>query len=165
VFLQGVQGRTALEAGLILLPQGVLIAVFAPVAGRLTASVGARVPIAAGMALSALGFLALVRLEADTSPVVAGLGFGLLGIGTGLALPAMTVTALGAARVGAAGMASAIHQASRQLGQTLGVAVLGTIVFSHGDLVAGLHAALLASAVAVALTGVVVTRMVAGAKT
>lgn len=161
VFLQGVQGRSALEAGLVLLPQGVLIAAFAPVAGRLTAGVGARVPILAGMLVAAVGFLLLLRLHDDSPVATAAVGYGVLGIGTGLALPAMTATAVGAARVGGAGMASAIHQASRQLGQTFAVAILGTVVFSHADLVEGLHVALAASAVAVAAVGVLVTRMVA----
>lgn len=160
VFLQSVQDRSALEAGLVLLPQGALTAAFAPVAGRLTASVGARVPIAAGMAIATAGFLALLRLEPGTSLPATCWAFGLLGIGTGLALPPMTAVALSSARAGAAGMASAIHQASRQLGQTFAVAVLGTIVLSHGDLVAGLHRALLVAAVAIAVAGVAVTRMV-----
>jgi hypothetical protein len=43
--------------------------------------------------------------------------------GTGIALPVTTVTAPGAAPVEQAGMASAIHNASRQLGQTFGVAL------------------------------------------
>lgn len=160
IFLQQVQGRSAAQAGLCLLPQGALTAALAPVAGRLTARVGARVPIVAGMTIATLGFLALVRLQPDSSLPATAWGFGLLGAGTGLALPPMTAVALSAARTGAAGMASAIHQASRQLGQTLGVAVLGTVVFSNAVYVDGLHTSLLVAAAAVAVTGFVVARMI-----
>ena len=161
VFLQQVQGRSALEAGLCLLPQGLTTAACAPLAGRMTAAVGPRPPILAGMALIAAAVLALVRLEPDTPVSQFWWLFALLGTGTGLALPAMTVTALSAAPARRAGMASALHNASRQLGQTFAVAILGTVILARAgaaadsgriapggvaDWMAGLHLALLLSA-------------------
>ena len=171
VFFQQIQGRSALEAGLCLLPQGLMTAFCAPLAGRVTGAVGPRPPIVAGMGLVALAVLALVRLEADTP--VSGFWwlFALLGMGTGIALPAMTVTALAAAPARRAGMASALHNASRQLGQTFGVAILGTVILAHagaaGDSgriapagvaswIAGLHVALVVAALSVALAGVAI---------
>lgn len=171
VFFQSVQGRSALEAGLCLLPQGALTALCAPLTGRITARTGPRAPILAGMAVVAVAVLALVRLEPDTPITEVWWAFALLGVGTGIALPAMTVTALGAAPVERAGMASAIHNASRQLGQTFGVALLGTIILARAgeaadasvlkgalatDWVAGLHFALVAAAAAVVLATVAV---------
>jgi DHA2 family methylenomycin A resistance protein-like MFS transporter len=89
--------------------------------------------------------------------------FALVGAGAGLCLTPMTATAVSAVEPARAGMASAIHNALRQLGQVLGVAVLGALVFAPpldgargvGRLrgadadafVHGLHAALLLSGV------------------
>jgi DHA2 family methylenomycin A resistance protein-like MFS transporter len=139
----------------------------APLGGRAAARVGARAPILAGMAISCVAVLALLRLEAGTPFSGMWWPFALLGVGAGIALPPMTVTALGAAPAAKAGMASAIHNASRQLGQTLGVAALGTIILaragdgaSDGAWVDGLHAAVLAAAAALALATLAITRLV-----
>ena len=183
VYFQQIQGRSALEAGLCLLPQGALTMLCAPLAGRLTARHGPRPPVLAGMALAAIAILALLRLEPGTPIAEVGWAFALLGVGTGLALPAMTVTALASAPAEQAGMASAVHNASRQLGQTFGVAILGTIILAHaGDAaekgaltgalavkwVDGLHLALLASAgallVAALAAGFLIPRGVQGAR-
>jgi DHA2 family methylenomycin A resistance protein-like MFS transporter len=175
VFFQQVQGRSALQAGLCLLPQGAFTAVCAPLAGRLTARYGPRPPVLVGMTVSAVACLAFLRLQPGTPYAEMWWAFALLGVGTGLALPPMTVTAISAVRARDAGMASAIHNASRQLGQTFGVAVLGTIILARvGDevqggtltgtvataWVAGLHAALLVAAAALAVAAVVITALV-----
>lgn len=130
VFLQQVQGRSALEAGLVSLPQGALIVVCAPLATRVAQRTGPRAPILWGFALAGLAFADLLRLQPDTSTLDVTVAFAVLGLGTGLALPSMTVTALSCAPEGRAGMASAIHNASRQLGQTFAVALLGTVIFA-----------------------------------
>lgn len=159
IYFQQIQGRSALEAGLCLLPQGLLTALCAPLA----------IPILAGMAMAAIAVLALVRLEPATPIGDVWWAFALFGAGAGIALPPMTVTALAAAPAEQAGMASAIHNASRQLGQTFGVAVLGTIILAYageaadrevltgavaGEWVEGLHVALVVSAVGLAATAV-----------
>ena len=169
VFLQQVQERSALETGLWLLPMGALTAACALPAGRLTARTGARTPILAGLATACAGFVGLLGLEPQSSFGEAWWALALLGVGTGLALPPMTATAVSAAGLAQAGMASAIHNASRQVGQTFAVAVLGTILFARaGDVAAhepltpagaaawadGLHRALGVAAASVALAAV-----------
>jgi DHA2 family methylenomycin A resistance protein-like MFS transporter len=171
VFLQQVQGRSAIEAGLCLLPQGALTAIAGPLAGRLVARLGPRPPMLTGMALGCAAFVLLLRLEVDSSMVQVWLPFALLGLGIGLALPAMTVTALAAVPPTQTGMASAVHNASRQLGQTLSVAALGTIILgvagdqAEGDRLAGaaadawlhgLHTAMGVTAASLALAGVAI---------
>ena len=175
IFLQQIQGRSALEAGLCLLPQGLMTAACAPLAGRVTAAVGPKPPILAGMGLVAVAVLALVRLDVGTPVAEFWWLFALLGMGTGIALPAMTVTALSAAPARRAGMASALHNASRQLGQTFGVAVLGTVILAHAgtaaesgriepagvsDWIGGLHVALVMAAVGVALAAVAIAFLI-----
>ena len=160
IFLQDGQGRSALEAGLWILPQGALTAMSAPIAGRLVARYGPKPPILAGLAATTAGFLALLGLDTATTLPEAWATFAVIGIGTGLALPPMTVIALGAARPQEAGMASAIHNASRQLGQTFAVAILGTIVFAHASYVDGLHAAIAVTAAGLAIVGLVLAVLV-----
>lgn len=160
IFLQEQQDRTALETGLMLLPQGALTAAGAPVAGRMVNRFGARVPILVGLAVTTVGFLALLRFDESTSLLDAWWTFALVGLGTGLAMPPMTVIALAAAPAARAGMASAIHNASRQLGQTFAVAVLGTIVFSQAAYLDGLHAALAVTAAGLLATGVLLAVLV-----
>ena len=112
------------------------------------------------MAATTAGFVALLRLDADTTLLGAWPIFAIIGIGTGLALPPMTVIAVSAARPEETGMASAIHNASRQLGQTFAVAVLGTILFAHADYLEGLHAALAVTAAGLAFVGVLLAVLV-----
>ena len=130
-YFQQVQGRGPVEAGLCVLPLGAGVALGAPVAGRLIGRLGVRAPMCLGLALGGLAMLGLLRLEPGTE--VAGIwwDFVVLGLGAGLALPPMTATAVGAVRPARAGMASAVHNALRQVGQALGVAVLGAIVFAQ----------------------------------
>lgn len=175
VYFQQIQGRSALEAGLCLLPQGAMTALCAPLSGRITARVGTRAPILTGMAMACLAVLALLRLGPDTSIVELGWALALFGAGAGIALPPMTITALAAAPAAQTGMASAIHNASRQLGQTFGVAVLGAIILTHVgdagadgllrgglalDWIEGLHVALVTAAAALGLTAVAIARLV-----
>lgn len=170
VFFQQVQDRSALAAGLCLLPQGALVALCAPFAGRLTARIGARTPMLAGMACATTGVLVLLPIAPSSSIAALAGGLALTGMGLGLALPAMTVTALATAPPERTGMASALHNASRQLGQTFGVAVLGTVLLARAgdvprgrlsgaaalDFVAGLHLALAVAAAGLAVAGLAV---------
>ena len=83
-----------------------------------------------------------------------------LGAGAGIALPATTATAVAAVAATRAGMASAIHNAGRQVGATLGVATLGSIVTAHADYADGLSIALLVATVALLATAAVTVRLV-----
>jgi DHA2 family methylenomycin A resistance protein-like MFS transporter len=160
LFFQAVQGRSALAAGLALLPQGLAIVVIAPVAGRLTGRLGPRIPMLGGLALQAAGLLLLVGVERSSGVADLAWRFAVLGAGAGLALPAMTVTAVSSVPAARTGMASAIHNASRQLGGTLGVAVLGSVVFGAAGFVDGLRAAMVLSAVLLGLGALVVLALV-----
>ncbi len=162
-FFQQIQGRSALESGFCLLPLGLAVMLVAPVAGRLTPRLGARLLMLGGLGAAGAATLLMLRLEPDLGYQAIWWNVALVGVGTGMALPPMTVTALSAVDPARTGMASAVHNASRQVGQTLGVAVLGTIIAAHAgegadggrvlrglaaqEWVAGLHVALLVAAV------------------
>lgn len=175
-FFQQIQGRSALESGFCLLPLGLAVMLVAPVAGRLTPRLGARVLMLGGLAVAGAATLLMLRLEPDLGYGAIWWNVALVGIGTGMALPPMTVTALSTVEPARTGMASAVHNASRQVGQTLGVAVLGTIIAAHAGegadggralrglaaerWVDGLHVALIVAAVLLAVVAAAVAALV-----
>ncbi|MEU7835354.1 MFS transporter [Nonomuraea sp. NPDC049129] len=128
LYLQDVLGYSALHAGLLTLPMAGLTVVCAPLSGRIVGGAGPRVPlIVAGGAMS-VSALILTGLTADTptwqliaSYVVFGLGFGMVNA-------PITNTAVSGMPSAQAGVAAAVASTSRQIGQALGVAVLGSLV-------------------------------------
>jgi DHA2 family methylenomycin A resistance protein-like MFS transporter len=129
-YFQQVQGRSALGAGLAVLPVGIGFFVGAPLSGRLVGRFGPRFPMVFGLLLCAAGMLGLVRLQTDSSIGSVWWDLAAVGLGGGLSLTPMTATAMAAVRAQRAGMASAIHNSMRQVGQALGVAVLGSLVYA-----------------------------------
>lgn len=129
-YFQQVQGRSALGAGLAVLPVGIGFFVGAPLSGRLVGRFGPRFPMVLGLLLCAAGMLGLVRLQTDSSIGSLWWDLAAVGLGGGLSLTPMTATAMAAVRAQRAGMASAIHNSMRQVGQALGVAVLGSLVYA-----------------------------------
>lgn len=165
-FLQTFRELSPLETGLALLPLGGAVALLAPVSGRLTARVRPRTLIAVGLLCSAVGAFALSRIGGDDSPADVWLALLALGAGAGIALPPTTSTAVSAAPAARTGMASAIHNAGRQVGATLGVAALGSIVIAHaadGTAAAyadGLSTALLVAAITLAAVAALTLRLI-----
>jgi DHA2 family methylenomycin A resistance protein-like MFS transporter len=84
----------------------------------------------AGLILCGGATLLLLRLHAHSSIATLWWNLLLVGLGAGLCLTPMTTTAVAAVGHQNAGMASAVHNAMRQFGQALGVAVLGALVYS-----------------------------------
>ncbi|MFE7901274.1 MFS transporter [Streptomyces sp. NPDC057424] len=130
LYLQNVRGLTALEAGLWMLPMAVPTFLCAPLAGRLVGSHGPRLPLlVAGFAMTASGTL-FAAFEAETSNVTLFAGYVLFGIGFGFVNAPITNTAVSGMPRAQAGVAAAVASTSRQLGQTLGVAVVGAVLAS-----------------------------------
>lgn len=132
-FLQTFRDLTALEAGLAISPVGLGILVAAPLSGRLTARFSQSVMIVSGSLVFGVGVALLSGAAADATALDLLPALLLVGLGSGFALPATTVTAIGAVPQERTGMASALHNAGRQLGATLGIAVLGSIVVAHAS--------------------------------
>lgn len=130
-FLQDVQGYTAFEAGLRTLPVSVGMFVVAPLVGRLTAHVGPRLPIVLGGLLVATSLFLVTGLEPDTSYATLWWQVALFGIGCGFMLTPLTAAVLSATPQERAGLGSSILNTCRQVGITLGVAVLGAFVLQQ----------------------------------
>src|SRR5215470_9981300 len=130
-FFQSVQGYTPLEAGARTLPASLGIFVAATFAGRLTARLGPRLPIVLGGLLAALALFLLLGLAPDSSYASIWWIFGLWGVGIGLTLSPQTAAVLSGTPPQLAGLGSSVNNTSRQVGISLGVAVLGTFVLQQ----------------------------------
>jgi EmrB/QacA subfamily drug resistance transporter len=130
LYLQNVRGLNALEAGLWMLPMAAPTFLCAPLSGRLVGSRGPRLPLLiAGCAMTVSGVL-FAAFEAETSNATLLAGYVLFGIGFGFVNAPITNTAVSGMPRAQAGVAAAVASTSRQLGQTLGVAVVGAVLAS-----------------------------------
>ena len=123
LFLQDVQGRSALGAWMAILPAFGLLAVVAPLTGRLVGRIGPRGPMVAGLLVSAAG----LALLADDALLVASM---LWGLGLGLLTPAVVAAAMGAVHADRAGLAAAVNNTARQAGGAIGIAASGAVAGS-----------------------------------
>ncbi|MFE7354273.1 MFS transporter [Streptomyces sp. NPDC057543] len=128
LYLQNVRGLSALHAGLYMLPMAALTFVCAPLSGRLVGSRGPRLPLlVAGVAMTACGLM-FAALDAETDNVLLFTGYVLFGLGFGMVNAPITNTAVSGMPRSQAGVAAAVASTSRQVGGTLGVAVIGAVL-------------------------------------
>jgi EmrB/QacA subfamily drug resistance transporter len=127
LYLQDVRHLSPLHAGLMMLPPAMMILVFGPLSGRLVGARGARPSLVmAGIALT-ISALMLTGLTARTSYGHLVVVYIIFGLGFGLVNPPITNTAVSGMPPAQAGVAAAVASTSRQVGQTLGVAVIGAV--------------------------------------
>jgi EmrB/QacA subfamily drug resistance transporter len=137
IFLQGALGMTPLEAGLTMMPMSLTLMVVAPISGRLSDRIGARWILTTGLTLMTLGIV-LITSRVSTTTTWQPLLPALLvtGAGMGMTFAPMTAAAMSRVPPRIAGSASGILNTSRNIGQLLGIAVLGSVLQSR----LGLHA-------------------------
>ncbi|MBV8981549.1 MAG: MFS transporter [Acidimicrobiia bacterium] len=129
-YLQLVLGYSALGAAIRFLPMTPVMLLVAPRTPWLSERIGAHRVVAAGMTLTAIGFVLFAGLGPSTS--YAYLLVAILPFSTGLALTMspMTASIMSAVPARRAGAGSATNDATRELGAALGVAVLGSLAAS-----------------------------------
>ncbi|HUG14886.1 MAG TPA: DHA2 family efflux MFS transporter permease subunit [Thermomicrobiales bacterium] len=132
LFLQGTLGFTPIRAGLSLIPMSLTIMITAPLAGRLTDRVGARWILVTGLSLVTTGIL-LIIMQSSLDTTWQSLFPALLvtGAGMGLTFAPMTAAAMREVPPRISGSASGIINTTRNIGQVLGIAVLGSILQSR----------------------------------
>ena len=130
-YVQDVLGYSPLEAGVRFLPITLLSFFVAPIAGRLTGRVPARVLLGLGLILVGVGLLLMRGIELGDDWTTLLPGFLVAGVGIGLTNPAIASTAIGVVAPFRAGMASGISNTFRQVGIATGVAALGAIFQSR----------------------------------
>ncbi|MFJ1647153.1 MFS transporter [Streptomyces sp. NPDC088258] len=127
-FLQMVDGASATESGLLMLPMMGGIVVASVGSGRLITRTGRykRFPVLGG-ALSVLGMWLLSRLEVGTSRLECGVAQAVLGLGMGLVMPVIVLAVQNAVPPSDLGAATSATNYFRQIGGSVGAAVFGTL--------------------------------------
>ena len=160
-FLQSVQHRSALLAGLTVVPLFAPLAVMASVGGRITSRFGPRLPAASGLSVAASGLALLTRSGAHSGYADLLPAFPLWGTGCGLLTLAVVAATIAMVPAERSDLASAVNNTARQADGAIGIAVAGAVAGQPGDqarFLRGLHAVALgsaclyAAAVALALT-------------
>jgi EmrB/QacA subfamily drug resistance transporter len=142
IYMQQVLGYSPVEAGASFLPMTLLIILIAPRAGALTDRIGSRWLVGSGMTLLAVMLFYYTQLGAHESfwKILPGLLIG--GVGMGSTMTPLTAAAMSAVAVDKAGVGSAVLNSSRQVGGSLGIAVMGAIVSASSTYLSGFHDAL-----------------------
>jgi EmrB/QacA subfamily drug resistance transporter len=136
LYLQDARGLSPLHAGLYTLPMAGMTFVFAPISGRLVGRFGSRPSLLVGGLAIVAGALMLTSLSPTTATGELLGAYFVFGIGSGLLNPPITNTAVSGMPPAQAGVAAAVASTSRQVGMTLGVAVVGAV--AGGTVAAGL---------------------------
>ncbi len=128
LYLQDARGLSALDAGLYTLPLALANIIFAPLTGRLVARIGTRRPLLLASLGIGIGPLLLTGITPHTSLWLLLGAYVIFGAGLGLVNPPITNTAISGMPPAQAGVAGAIASSSRQVGSTIGIALVGAIV-------------------------------------
>ncbi|WP_411111133.1 MFS transporter [Streptomyces sp. c-19] len=133
-FLQMVEGATATESGLLMLPLMGGIVIASVVSGQLISRTGHyKIYPVAGGAVSVLGMWLLSRMDVDTPRLQHSLWQAVLGTGIGLVMPVLVLAVQNSVRPADLGTATSAHNYFRQIGGSVGAAVFGTLFASRLD--------------------------------
>ncbi|MFG3492874.1 MDR family MFS transporter [Streptomyces sp. NPDC047972] len=132
IFQQSVQGASATNSGLLLLPMLLSMMVVSLVVGRFTTSTGKYkiFPIVGG-ALMTVGLFLLSTMETDTSRLVSGVYMAVLGAGMGFLMQITMLVAQNSVEMKDMGVASSSTTLFRTLGSSFGVAIMGALFTSR----------------------------------
>ena len=172
LYIQNILGWTPTQAGASFLPMTILIIIVAPLAGKASDRIGSRWLMGAGMTLVGVSLLLYQRVGVDSTFWTLLPSMLLGGVGMAMTMSPMTAAAMSSVPVDKAGVGSGVLNSFRQLGGSLGIALMGAILASYvtasprspdgaQQFVNGLHAALLVAAAitfAAALVSVVLVR-------
>jgi EmrB/QacA subfamily drug resistance transporter len=128
LYMQNVLGYSAVQTGAAFLPLTLLVILVAPIAGRLSDRLGSRWLLSGGMLVISAQLLYFSRLGAHESywALVPAMMAG--GIGMASVMTPATAAALSGVPVDKAGVGSAVLNSSRQVGGSVGIALMGAIV-------------------------------------
>lgn len=130
-FFQLVQGYTALEAGVRTLPFAVATGITSPLSIVAMRRFGSKLVVTAGLALMAGGFVVASTAQADSPYLgVILLSMIMMAVGLGLTTGPATEAIMGALPTEQAGVGSAVNDTTREIGGTLGVAIVGSVFAS-----------------------------------
>ena len=128
LFVQGAMGGSATEAGVLLTPFLLGWVVMAVVGGRLMLTIGYRPTVLAGLTVLIISFGFLATFGRATPRWQLLTDMALMGSGMGLVMFALLITMQNSVGRGQLGIATSLNQFSRSIGQTVGVAIMGTVM-------------------------------------
>jgi EmrB/QacA subfamily drug resistance transporter len=129
-YLQLVKGYSALQAGVRTLPFALAMVAAAVTSPRVVRQIGTKLVVATGLVFMAGGFAVAATNDASTSYTVIATAMVLMGFGLGSAVAPATESIMSSLPRAKAGVGSAVNDTTREVGGTLGVAVLGSIMAS-----------------------------------
>lgn len=127
-FLQLVQGDTPLQSGIAVLPGAGGLLIASLISPRIAERIGTRITVVIGLMMVVAGLAGAAYLTADSAYWHIGGSLGLMGLGLGMVLPQATNGILASVPRERAGMGSAVNDGMSELGGSLGVAVLGSLL-------------------------------------
>ncbi|MDX3456313.1 MDR family MFS transporter [Streptomyces sp. ME02-8801-2C] len=132
LYQQSVQGASATNSGLLLLPMLAAMMVVSMIAGRVTTSTGKYkvFPVAGGVLLS-VGLYLLAQMDTDTSRLTSGLYMAVAGAGMGCLMQITMLVAQNSVEMKDMGVASSTTTLFRTLGSSFGVAIMGALFNSR----------------------------------
>lgn len=131
LFVQGVLGASATEAGTTLTPMMLGWVFTSVIGGRLLLRYSYRTLTIGGMAIFVTGAFMMARIRPDMSRLELAIALGLMGIGMGASIPSFLIAVQSTVARNVLGAATASLQFSRTIGGTIGVAALGTLLTSR----------------------------------
>jgi MFS transporter, DHA2 family, multidrug resistance protein len=129
-YMQAVLGYSALETGIRVLPVAVGMVLTSKLSVGLVQRLGTKAVVASGLATVAAALAMYTGFEVDTAYAQVATALFLMGSGMGLAMSPATEAIMGALPKSKAGIGSAMNDVVREVGGTLGVAVLGSFLSS-----------------------------------
>ena len=131
LYLQQDRGLSPVQAGLVTVPLAVMTTIASPLSGRIVGRRGPRLPLVVAGACLVIASAMLTEIDARTPIGWLVVAYVIFGLGFGFVNAPITNAAVSGMPRAQAGVAAAIATTSRQVGQTLGVAVVGALVGSH----------------------------------
>lgn len=131
LYLQNLQGYSAMQTGMILFPSAVATGITMPIGGRLFDKVGAKPVVIPGLIIMALATYFLSKISLETSSNVIILLTVLRGIGMGLSMMPSSTQGMNAIPKYLVGRASALSNVIRQVAGSLGITILTTIMANN----------------------------------
>ena len=163
LYFQRVRGYSGPVTGFAYLPLTATFIAVNLVNARMVARFGVRACMVGGFLVDALGFALLLTLDAGSPYWLALPAFVLMPAGMGTGVPAMIGAVLASVDRSRSGVAAAVTNAARQAGGAVGVAIFGTL--AGPDLVGGLHAGAVLSAVLLVVMALAAGLLVPGRRT
>ena len=142
IYFQIGRGLPAIDSAINLIPFGIAIFVFSPIAGRLSNRYGPKRIVTTGMIMETIALFTLFLITGDSTPLYYFTPvFAFFGAGFGLSLPQLTNTVLASVPFQKAGVAAAANNTIRQISAAFGVAVLGAVMVAQISAVGQAHLA------------------------